>query len=709
MVRCARHTALSAAERFPFLRLGTVLAVLLSPSGTAFGQLTLSGSVAELAGADWRAQQIDWVVVPNGESSVNIGTLGISNMPASLSEISLRCANLGLASDAGSCAAGELTFRLDERPVQGRWDASFSTSSSESRSVPVDGSANVPSPDPFTALQASLTIALAGGEVSVEFKAGTQPTLTARATGLRLDELLSQLPVALPAGLTALQGDVAFDLAATLGSNLRVSGGWTVGDLGFDSLDGGRAGAGLALRGDLVLESDEDNGLTFEASAVIEGGELLVDPAYLSFSELPDVELTLAGRRNPAGTTSIDRWQISDGDSVTVSGEARLAGEGTLELLTAQLDQFRLAEAYPRFLSAAGESFGLEEVEASGEILGGFRVENGAMSHVSLIFETVDFISNQEHFGASRLRGFVDYSLAGDSADSSLSWDSLRYYTLLIGAADSRFFAGGRQVLLLDPLFLPVLNGGLQVDELALNDLGTDQVAMDFRGELKPVALDQITRALDWPVLNGTLGGTIPQIRLRNQVVEVGGNVVVDVFGGTVTMEQLRLERLFGVLPTLSANVQIEDIDLEQMTGAFSFGKIEGVLRGSVDGLRLLNWRPVAFDLDLHTDPDAGVRQRISQRAVDNLSSIGGGAAALGSTVLKIFDDFGYQQLGLTCVLRNNTCDMGGVGDAGNGYFLVRGSGIPRIDIKGFSRRVDWPQLVRRLQAATESGPASVE
>ncbi len=709
MVRCARQPASPASERFRFLRLAAPLAVLLSQSGPALGQLTLSGSVAELTGDGWQARQLDWELVPNGESSVNIAALDISSLPAALSEISLRCETLTVAGGGTECAAGNLNFRLNEQPLEADWNASFATVDGLAPKDSADAPASASARGATTAVAASLTLELAGGEVTLTFQGSGQPQLRAQATGLKLDELLSLLPVTPPAGLTAPQGELALDLTATLASALSLSGSWTVSGLGFDSLDGSQAGAGLALRGDLAFEAGRDDGMTFEAAAVIESGELLVDPAYVSFGELPDVTLTVAGSRGSAGATTIDRWQVSDGDSLTVSGGARLTSDGALATLTAQIDRFRLTQAYPRFLAAAGESFGLEEVQAGGEILGGFRVEDGALSHVSLIFEAVDFVSNQEHFGASRLRGFVDYSLAGDSADSNLSWDSLRYYTLLVGAADSRFFAGGRQVLLLDPLFLPVLDGGLQVDELALNDFGTEQVAMDFRGELKPVALDQITRALDWPVLNGTLGGTIPQVRLRNQVVEVGGKVVVDVFGGTVVMEQLRLERLFGVLPTLSADIEIENIDLEQMTGAFSFGKIEGVLRGSVGGLRLLNWRPVAFDLDLHTDPSAGVRQRISQRAVDNLSSIGGGVAALGSTVLRIFDDFGYQQLGLTCVLRNNTCDMGGVGDAGNGYFLVRGSGIPRIDIKGFSRRVDWPQLVRRLQAATQSGPVSVE
>ena len=95
---------------------------------------------------------------------------------------------------------------------------------------------------------------------------------------------------------------------------------------------------------------------------------------------------------------------------------------------------------------------------------------------------------------------------------------------------------------------------------------------------------------------------------------------------------------------------------------------------------------------------------------MDNLSSIGGGPTALlSSTFLRFFEDFGYDELGLSCVLSNNVCSMNGVGPAPNGgYYIVKGSGLPRIDVIGFSRKVDFPQLLRRLEAVTNSGGATI-
>jgi hypothetical protein len=42
---------------------------------------------------------------------------------------------------------------------------------------------------------------------------------------------------------------------------------------------------------------------------------------------------------------------------------------------------------------------------------------------------------------------------------------------------------------------------------------------------------------------------------------------------------------------------------------------------------------------------------------------------------------------------------MSGVDSAGDGYTIVEGAGLPRIQVIGFRRRVDWPTLVDRLEA----------
>src|SRR3546814_9919534 len=77
--------------------------------------------------------------------------------------------------------------------------------------------------------------------------------------------------------------------------------------------------------------------------------------------------------------------------------------------------------------------------------------------------------------------------------------------------------------------------------------------------------------------------------------------------------------------------------------------------------------------------------------------------------MLRMFSNFSYSKLGLKCTLRQNVCHMDGVGSAGQGYTIVDGSGLPRITVVGFSRRVDWPVLVARLKAVTQGQMRSEE
>jgi hypothetical protein len=117
---------------------------------------------------------------------------------------------------------------------------------------------------------------------------------------------------------------------------------------------------------------------------------------------------------------------------------------------------------------------------------------------------------------------------------------------------------------------------------------------------------------------------------------------------------------------------------------------------------------PEAFDAFLFTPPDDRSRRRISQRAITNLSSIGGGsgggvAAVLQGGLLRFFDDFGYDRLGLSCRLANDVCIMGGVEPAPGGYYIVKGRGLPRIDVIGSQARVAWTTLVRQLGTMMQS------
>jgi hypothetical protein len=159
------------------------------------------------------------------------------------------------------------------------------------------------------------------------------------------------------------------------------------------------------------------------------------------------------------------------------------------------------------------------------------------------------------------------------------------------------------------------------------------------------------------------------------------------------------------------ADVDMRNLDLDLLTGAFSFGNMEGRIDVAVRDLELFDWKPVKFDARLMSSP-GNYSRRISQRAVQSISSLGGvgAAAAIQRSFLRVFDEFGYSRIGWSCRLRNGVCDMGGIESEPmpHGYLIVKGGGIPAITVIGYNRRVDWRELISRLQRITDANARPV-
>src|SRR5699024_11023347 len=153
----------------------------------------------------------------------------------------------------------------------------------------------------------------------------------------------------------------------------------------------------------------------------------------------------------------------------------------------------------------------------------------------------------------------------------------------------------------------------------------------------------------------------------------------------------------------LSGNIRLQQLNLADLTSVFDFGRITGNLDGSIDDLRLVDWKPVAFKASLRTTGGGG---DISQRAVNNLTSVGGGGMASGlqGAILKLFHNFGYKRIGLSCTLEGSVCHMSGLEPADGGYLIVEGRGLPHLSVIGHKHEVSWPILVSRLKAAIHGG-----
>ena len=554
---------------------------------------------------------------------------------------------------------------------------------------------------------ASTDVELSGGGASLSLhRNAAAPDLT-RIDLVRVPLAWSQALLAQAWPAANLKGGHlagSLDIEVSDQRPLRVAGHLSVAQLALDTPDGTTAAEGVDGR--FALDFRKSPGLSLvTVEGALLGGEILAGNAYLALPATP-VALNLAARQQGEAGWEIPQFAWDDGDALRVQGSLGFAADASLRDADVSLHSRNIEPLRPRYLSGWLGLFGLGGLQLQGALSAHLALHGGEVTLAEAQLDDISLLDAQQRFRFEGLSGKPAYS-ATTPVSSVLRWRGGALQGLEFGKADLPLASSGGNIGLSQPVAVPMLGGELHVENLNLRP-ATSAHGMEFDFSLTLEALDvgQLAKALDWPAFKGQLDGHIPKVRYANDRLDFDGALTAHVFGGTVLVSGLSMERPFGTAPTLSADIVLDDMDLQSLTEVFGFGEITGALDGSIRQLRLVDWSPQSFDADLHTDPTWKGRQRISQRAVQDLSSVGGNAGGLGNSLqaqaLKLFDDFGYRQIGISCRLAEEVCEMDGLSSAANRFIIVQGSGLPRLGVVGFNRRVDWPTLVQRLVDVTE-------
>ena len=505
--------------------------------------------------------------------------------------------------------------------------------------------------------------------------------------------------------LKAGRFDGRLDIATPQDRPLRVSGELAVGGAALESTDGGIAADRLAGRFRFDYRKTTALGL-LALDGMLHGGEFLAGNNYLALPETP-VSLSLEGRQRTGQGWELPRIAWRDGDVLVGDGSVAFAPDASLRALDLRLRSTDMAPLRDRYLSGWLGVFGLGDIALSGASDLYLAIRDGRLHSVDANLHGVDLREPDDRFGFRGLDGDVRYS-AGVPVASELRWRSGRIYDLDFGAATLPFSSHDGALTFREPVVVPAMGGSLTFEKMTLRPPAGD-AGMDIRFALALDGIDfgLVSKALGLPAFQGILGGRIPDAHYADERLDFDGGLEMKLFDGDVRFTDLSMERPFGVAPSLSADIDFSGFDLLRLTDVLDFGDITGRLDGSIHGLRLVDWTPVAFDAEMHSVRRPGVKQRISQRAVQDISSVGDASfvSSLQGRLIGLFDDFGYARLGISCRLENEVCAMGGLRDsprsqAANSFTIVEGAGVPRLGVVGYNRDVDWPTLVERLTAA---------
>ena len=497
-----------------------------------------------------------------------------------------------------------------------------------------------------------------------------------------------------------LDADIALDLAD---KGVQASGQFALNGAGFDTPSGTLAGQGVNGNGRLNIDSTGSPS-RIDLDASLRGGELLLGSIYARLPE-HSVQLSLAAATQN-GALDFTRLRVADADALQLDGSMAFNAKGDLQKLKLDRLQARFPAAYQRYGQAWLATLGLRDMRIDGQLSGNLNLDANGLRSFTFDTDGIDLADGDGRLAVKDLKGGLDWAAEGDRPATSLGWQNLQVYRMTNGSAQSRWQSRGGALSLQHALDVPVLNGRMHIGDIEWRPGAAKGRRLSTSAVFTGIDMAAFSRAMGWPQFPGTLGGAIPSLRWVDDRFELDGGLSVNVFDGFVDITRMTLQGPFSASPVLTADVQMRQLDLAAMTSVFDFGSITGRMDGSIDDLRLVDWNPVAFKASLL----AGSGGRISQRAVNNLTSVGGGgvAAGLQGAMLKLFKTFGYKRIGLNCTLQASVCHMSGLDSDGDGYTIVEGSGLPRLQVIGHQTQVDWPTLVRRLKSAIEGNAPEV-
>ncbi len=513
-----------------------------------------------------------------------------------------------------------------------------------------------------------------------------------------LNQLVPGLPVRFSKG--ALQGKVGFSGAGDRPENIHAD--LSLGDIAFSNEPGTQAAEKLA--GSLKLQARrQGQSWAWQTALNWREGELFWQPLYFAggghaleaHGEWGGDKLSVAqGLLNIAGV-----------GAVRFSGELGLPDK-RINRLDCAADNLPLDTTYALLIKPFMEKNVLGDLEVAGRVDFAASIRDQRVASFNLGLHEVDVADRKNRFAFYQLNASLPWSY-DDKTRAVLSYDSGQLLGMALGAAQHNVDLE-RYSLVAPRLDFPVLDGKLVLEDAAAA-IVNDQWYWRVRANMQGVTMPEFSHAMGWPRMEGTMEARIPMVLYQNDRLTTNGALKLNVFDGDIKVDKLVMDQPLGLAPHFSADITMRRLDLALLTRTFSFGDMQGRLDGDVLGLELSGKQPVKFDARFYSS-DGNYPRKISQRAVQNISALGGAgaAAAIQRSFLRFFEVFNYQKIALSCRLRNGVCAMGGVEETASGYVMVKGSGIPSITVLGYNRNVGWKELLERVQSITQGNSKPV-
>jgi hypothetical protein len=462
--------------------------------------------------------------------------------------------------------------------------------------------------------------------------------------------------------------------------------------LKFSNKEGDLAGAGIDVSLEATAQRVAGN-WQWSAKAVWPEGELYVAPWYRraavraeAAGTLTDETLRIASARLELGgigsVTAGLRWDRAKGEVTDWA------------FVTDELD---LATAFREWVQPWLDQSAVPTVHAAGRARFAASWSDGRWQSFYAGLEDARLTDGTDYLQFDGMNASVPWQRGVDS-EAVFSVAGGRLGDLPLGDFRIPMRMRGNEASM-EHLTIPLLDGRLYIDEFRAQS-GDAGWRGRFSGGIEGVSMPKLSAALKLPQMVGSLTARIPQAEYGAGVLALGGDLVIEVFDGRIVATGLKVLDPLRPTQRVVADVAARNLDLGLLTRTFSFGSILGRFDADLRGLELQGWQPVRFDARIGSSP-GDYRRAISRGALQDISSLGGtaGGAAVRASPAGLFNTFDYERIGFGCALRDNVCRFDGLEPADKGYVIIKGSGLPRVQVIGYNRDIDWNLLVSRIRA----------
>ena len=463
----------------------------------------------------------------------------------------------------------------------------------------------------------------------------------------------------------------------------------------------------------LAAQWSLDTGITLRQGVmyIVPGVTILGDQPgfYIEIQDAP-LSLLLQGAWSPG-----EQRLAVNNLTYTHPGLLSLQGSGTFDRsglaagtefsLKAAIDD--LDRAFPVYLQPLILQTGFSGIQLQGGVAIDLGYRDERLRHLNVVFNQVTLKDANDRFNLAGLHGNLAMGESQAPIKSTLAWNGMQFHRLPVGAGQVVFESSDNKVKVLNWKNVAVLDGELQINRFEMNGVGTPDFELTLDAGLSPISMKAFTQSMGWPLMSGTISGAFSGLRYAADTLDMNGDITIQVFDGKVILQDLRIADLFSQYSILTTDINVQALDLEQLTDTFEFGRIEGSLNGLLRDLRLEDWRPASFDARFETLDDDPRPHRISRKALNNLNELGGG---LGGTMskgfLRIFPSYSYGKLGLRCRLRNNIGELGGIKETDQGFYLLTRGGMlpPWVEVKAVGRSMPWNELIDGFKQISAGG-----